>query len=54
MEIIRGINYTNVGTGWVEKHLEVLVTYFGKYSNILLGAEKPPLKSQHSQYLSQD
>jgi hypothetical protein len=41
MEMIRGFIDTHVGTGWVEKHLEVLATYFGKYSNILLGAEKP-------------
>jgi hypothetical protein len=37
MEMIRGVNDTHVGTGWVDKHVEVLVTYFGKYSSIFLG-----------------
>jgi hypothetical protein len=41
MEMIRGFNDTHVGTGWVDKHLEVLVTYFGKYSDILWGLRKP-------------
>jgi hypothetical protein len=54
VELIRGANDTHAGIGWADKDLEVLVTYFGKYSNILKGAEKNPLKSQHIQYLSQD
>lgn len=44
----------------LEKHFEVSMTYFGKYYNIHLGdrwgggAEETPLKSQHSQSLSQN
>jgi hypothetical protein len=40
--MIRGFNDTHVGTGWMENHLEMLVTHFGKYFNILLGAAKNP------------